>query len=110
MTDKETDRTVMQMTFHYTTGGKDLAGYGYTNYNHAVTEDQAPTVAGKNDAVHTFDWYEDKELTTLYDFAHVLTTDEDVYSKTYDLYTLEFKLAEGSQRLSRRRMRLLYLQ
>lgn len=96
LTEKETDRTVMQMTFHYTTGGKDLAGYGYTNYNHAVTEDQAPTVAGKNDAVHTFDWYEDKELTTLYDFAHVLTTDEDVYSKTYDLYTLEFKLAEGS--------------
>lgn len=96
LTEKETDRTVMQMTFHYTTGGKDLAGYGYTNYNHAVTEDQAPTVSGKNDAVHTFDWYEDKELTTLYDFAHVLTTDEDVYSKTYDLYTLEFKLAEGS--------------
>lgn len=96
LTEKETDRTVMQMTFHYTTGGKDLAGYGYTNYNHAVTEDQAPTVAGKNDAVHTFDWYEDKERTTLYDFAHVLTTDEDVYSKTYDLYTLEFKLAEGS--------------
>ena len=96
LTEKGTDRTVMQMTFHYTTGGKDLAGYGYTNYNHAVTEDQAPTVAGKNDAVHTFDWYEDKELTTLYDFAHVLTTDEDVYSKTYDLYTLEFKLAEGS--------------
>ena len=96
LTEEETDRTVMQMTFHYTTGGKDLAGYGYTNYNHAVTEDQAPTVAGKNDAVHTFDWYEDKELTTLYDFAHVLTTDEDVYSKTYDLYTLEFKLAEGS--------------
>lgn len=96
LTEEETSRSVMQMTFHYTTGGKDLAGYGYTNYNHAVTEDQAPTVAGKNDAVHTFDWYEDKELTTLYDFAHVLTTDEDVYSKTYDLYTLEFKLAEGS--------------
>lgn len=57
----------MQMTFHYTTGGKDLAGYGYTNYNHAVTETQAPTVTGKNDTIHTFDWYEDKELTTLYD-------------------------------------------
>lgn len=96
LTEEETDRTVMQMTFHYTTGGKDLAGYGYTNYNHAVTEDQAPTVAGKNDAVHTFDWYEDKELTTLYDFTHVLTTDKDVYAEAYDLYTLEFKLTEGS--------------
>lgn len=96
LTEEETDRTVMQMTFHYTTGGKDLAGYGYTNYNHAVTEDQAPTVAGKNDAVHTFTWYEDKELTTLYDFTHVLTTDKDVYAEAYDLYTLEFKLAEGS--------------
>lgn len=96
LTEKETDRTVMQMTFHYTTGGKDLAGYGYTNYNHAVTEDQAPTVAGKNDAIHTFDWYEDKELTTLYDFTHVLTTDKDVYAEAYDLYTLEFKLTEGS--------------
>lgn len=96
LTEEETDRTVMQMTFHYTTGGKDLAGYGYTNYNHAVTEDQAPTVAGKNDAIHTFDWYEDKELTTLYDFTHALTTDEDIYSEAYDLYTLEFKLAEGS--------------
>lgn len=96
LTEKETDRTVMQMTFHYTTGGKDLAGYGYTNYNHAVTEDQAPTVAGKNDAVHTFDWYEDKELTTLYDFTHVLTADKDVYAEAYDLYTLEFKLTEGS--------------
>lgn len=96
LTEEETSRSVMQMTFHYTTGGKDLAGYGYTNYNHAVTETQAPTVTGKNDAIHTFDWYEDKELTTLYDFTHVLTTDKDVYAEAYDLYTLEFKLKEGS--------------
>lgn len=47
LTEEETSRSVMQMTFHYTTGGKDLAGYGYTNYNHAVTETQAPTVTGK---------------------------------------------------------------
>lgn len=91
-----TDKTVMQMTFHYTTGGKDLTGYGYTNYNHAVTENQAPTVTGKNNAIHTFDWYADPEFTTLYDFAKVLTSDADVYAKAYDLYTLEFKLAEGS--------------
>ena len=96
LTEEETSRSVMQMTFHYTTGGKDLAGYGYTNYNHAVTETQAPTVTGKNDTIHTFDWYEDKELTTLYDFTHVLTTDKDVYAEAYDLYTLEFKLTEGS--------------
>ena len=91
-----TDKTVMQMTFHYTTGGKDLTEYGYTNYNHAVTENQAPTVTGKNNAIHTFDWYADQEFTTLYDFAKVLTSDADVYAKAYDLYTLEFKLAEGS--------------
>lgn len=32
----------------------------------------------------------------MYDFTHVLTADKDVYAEAYDLYTLEFKLTEGS--------------
>ncbi len=37
-----------------------------------------------------------RNIRTLYDFTHVLTADKDVYAEAYDLYTLEFKLTEGS--------------